>query len=94
MTKRYTITAGTYDDYAIVAVVIGPDRPSLSTLKKQFDTAYGVPERESFAFPYPFFKARSLAQQRMHDDGLTGLYIATCFVEWLVREHQFVERAQ
>lgn len=95
--RTYVITSGSYDNYRIVAFVVGPARPALSTLKTSFDKQFGNPvppgslDQENPLGFRVWQETKMRAEERMRlflGDG-APLSQADYFVRWLGRYHGF-----
>lgn len=97
--RQYTITAGEYDSFRIVAIVEGSARPALSTLYKQFRSIAlnGLSEPiKGDKDPYisaqylrDKLRVRFAMEKHMNNLGYAGENLAAIFVTWLCDEHEF-----
>lgn len=92
-TKQYIITTGNHANYEIVAVVEGAARPALSTLSKQFNSAFKYPAPPKYPTSgdemFHRFGERAFANARARESGLDGDDKARLFVDWLTKQHGF-----
>lgn len=100
-TRTYCITSGQYDGYRVLAHLVGPARPALSTLWKTFLTRYHVLPKPSFhvkKIDYALMEEHGKASMSeyaagaaLKKEGLTGLGLEELFVSWLKRDHGFTD---
>jgi len=98
MKKQYIITTGDYEDYRIVAVIEGDERPSLMTLNRRFEQQFGGATttgsaRANAAKPLTErIRERIQLEHRIGESLAAAGYsqdIGSGFVEWLCKEHGF-----
>lgn len=92
--KVYTIIGVDPDDQNVVAKVIGPERPAISTLYKQFKQQYGWPEhRSGISAKEMMLRVNQKAHARtaMFKDGLNARTASEAFVFWLEVNHGFTK---
>ena len=58
--KNYIITSGDYSDYRIMAHLIGPEKPSISSLYKKFMGIFEMPD-------YPQMKKRKTLGRELEE---------------------------
>lgn len=93
-TRRYTITAGSYSSYQIIAQVEGNATPALSTLYKQFKSEY-FPEfdklsKTRYELHTGFYEHIVEGEAKLRSEFEEGM-ACYAFIQWLIKRHGFIE---
>jgi len=91
--RTYILTTGSYSSYRIVAVVEGPARPALSTLRNTFNKELGLDVFQERQYNAATIEARVKAEmdadRHLAVMGYTEDSLAENFLLWLIRNHRF-----